>query len=63
MDDKKGGRTCTRLKWQEVTREEKDESQPGDEREYPTKMSLQVKPHEASVAVTEEVWHDHTSIA
>jgi hypothetical protein len=40
MDDKKGGRTCTRLKWPEVTHEEKGESQPADEREDLTKRSL-----------------------
>ncbi len=44
MDDKKDGITCTRLKWREVTREEKYEAQTADER-YLTKVSIQIKPH------------------
>ena len=54
MDDKKEGITCTRLKWREVRREEKYESQTGEER-YLKKVSIQIKLHGASVAVTEEV--------
>ena len=54
MDDKKDGITRTRLKWREVTREEKYESPTGDER-YLTKVSIQIKRHGASVGVTEEV--------
>ena len=44
MDDKKEGITCIRLKWREVTHEEKYESQTGDER-YLRKVPIQIKLH------------------
>ena len=53
-------RTC--LKWREVMREEKYEAQAEEERDL-AKPSVQIRRHGASVAVTEEVWHDQTSIA
>jgi hypothetical protein len=44
MDDKKEGITCTRLEWPEMTHDEKDESQTGEER-YLRQVSFQIKLH------------------
>jgi hypothetical protein len=53
-------RTC--LNGRKVRREEKHEAQTEEERDL-GKGSVPIKPHGASVGVTGEVWHGHTSIA
>ena len=59
-DNKKRRESAYLLALARVRCEEKDET---EEASWLTKVSVQIKPHAANVAVTEEVWRGQTSSA